>query len=728
MRNILRLTRRDVRHATSNVMAVIVVFGLTVIPALFTWFNVIASWDPFANTANLRVAVASTDKGYQSDLVPVRINVGEQVLAAVRANDDFDWIVTSEEDAIDGTRSGAYYAAIVLPESFSADMLTFYTADAERTPIAYYTNEKKNALAPKITDQGAEGISTLISRSFSETLGEIALGLVSSLSDFLSEGDVQAALPRLEARLGGIADQLRAAATTADAFSALIESSLPLVDGAAELIAASDAAFDDASNALGQGTAAVGTLKSTLATATRSLDDALSATADGYGAVAVAIDDLYGHVDELTDSQAQVIGSLSGLVAQQIDAVVDVRDTLRDEIGPGLPASAQPALKEVVDRLDEAIARQQDARDRLDGAAQDLTNSSDAAQARRQQIADALAAAKTAVDDARSAYSDRLRPQLDDLSATLATIADDVSAIGADLSGTSDALAEAPANVRAALSQAQSATQRISSSLTEAAETFERVEGALAASADTGHLGDLAEVIGADPSLLAASLVEPVSLERIPVFPVVSFGAAMAPLYLVLSLWVGALLMTVAIRVDVNSRTLPDQPEPAPTEKYFGRYAIFALVGLAQSTLVTTGLILFVEIEPAHPFLFILSGWVTSLVFTLVIYTFVVAFGNAGKALAVLLLVIQISGAGGAYPLQLLPQWFQNISPFLPATHAIDAVRAAIAGLHGGDYWVSLGLLALFLVPTLLLGVVLRRPLISFNRGLAEALESSKLM
>src|SRR6478735_2705715 len=126
MRNILQLTLRDVRHATQNVMACIVLFGLVVIPSLFTWFNVIASWDPFANTKDLKIAVASTDAGYESDLVPIRINVGEQVLSQLRGNDQLDWVITDEHDAIDGTKSGEYYAAIVLPETFSADMLTFY--------------------------------------------------------------------------------------------------------------------------------------------------------------------------------------------------------------------------------------------------------------------------------------------------------------------------------------------------------------------------------------------------------------------------------------------------------------------------------------------------------------------------------------------------------------------------------------------------------------------------
>ncbi|WP_017791757.1 ABC-2 transporter permease [Leucobacter salsicius] len=92
------------------------------------------------------------------------------------------------------------------------------------------------------------------------------------------------------------------------------------------------------------------------------------------------------------------------------------------------------------------------------------------------------------------------------------------------------------------------------------------------------------------------------------------------------------------------------------------------------------------------------------------------------------LLVVQISAGGGAYPLAVLPQWFQNMSPWLPVTHATDAVRSAIAGIYNGDYWISIGLLALFLVPTLLVGLVLRIPVLKLNTSLANALESTKLM
>ena len=728
MRGILHLIRRDLRHSVMNVMAIIVMFGLVVIPSLFTWFNVLASWNPFDNTKNLTVAVASTDEGYQSDLVPIRVNVGEQVLSQLRANDQLNWVITSEDDAIDGTKAGRYYAAIVLPKSFSADMLTFYADGAERTELAYYTNEKKNALAPKITGQGAEGVSAQISEVFTETLSDVALSLISSLSDYLTDADTQAALARVESRVGSLAAQLRSGAQTADMFGALVQGTIPLAQSASALVSGAGSAFGDAADAAGGGAGAVQQLAGTLQQATGAIADALAQTAAGYEAVGTSIDDQYAQVGTVSGDQSAALTTLAARVQQQIDGATTLRTTLVDDVRPQLPPAGQQALDDVVAQLDRAILRQQAVHDSLVQAGQDITAGNAAAEATHQQVKHLIAQAKDAIAQAQSSYSGTLKPQLDALGSTLATIDDDVSAVRGDLSQAAAGLSGASDSVVATLQGAQGVTARLSTALTDAAGRFDGVQQAIARAVQTGDLAGLSEVIGSDPSVLATSLAEPVRVDRVAVFPVVSFGAGMAPLYIVLALWVGALLMTVAIRVDVGRDTLPGDPDLTPTQKYLGRYGIFALTGLAQSTLLIGGLILFVRISPAHPFLLLLAGWVTSLVFTLIIYTFVVAFGNAGKALAVLLLVIQISGSGGAYPLQLLPAWFQNISPFLPATHAISAIRSAIAGTYGADFWVSLGLLLAFTLPTLLLGLVLRRPLISFNRGLVDAMASTKLM
>ena len=168
MKNIWILFREDVKRLGTNVVTGIIVLGLVLLPSLFSWYNVIACWDVFGNTGNLSVAVANTDEGYKSDLVPLEINVGEQVVSELRANDQLNWQFVSEEEAVNGVRSGAYYAAVVIPQSFSKDMLTFYSDDVEHAKIVYYTNEKKSAIAPKVTDQGADQVSYQVNEVFTE--------------------------------------------------------------------------------------------------------------------------------------------------------------------------------------------------------------------------------------------------------------------------------------------------------------------------------------------------------------------------------------------------------------------------------------------------------------------------------------------------------------------------------------------------------------------------------
>ena len=248
---------------------------------------------------------------------------------------------------------------------------------------------------------------------------------------------------------------------------------------------------------------------------------------------------------------------------------------------------------------------------------------------------------------------------------------------------------------------------------------FERINSALDDARQTGDLDKLARVVGDDPGLTASRLASPLGLDREAVFAVKSFGAAMTPFYTTLALWVGALIACVFIYANAERTYRRGETAMSRNAIFLGRFLTLALIALIQSTLVTTGLIFFVEIAPQHPIQLIVVGWVIALVVT---------FDNAGKAIAVVLLVIQVSGAGGSYPLPLLPEFFQKASPWLPATHAISALRAAISGSYEGDLWRELGLLVLFTIPALILGLWLRRLMDGYHERLSAAIASTKVM
>lgn len=721
MRDALSVVKNDFSKVRRSVMATCLLLFLIIIPLLFTWFNVLAAWDPFGNTKDLKIAVASEDEGYTSDFFPIEVNAGDQVLSQLRANEQMDWVITNPSDAIEGTKSGEYYASIILPSTFSDDMLTFYADGSQPAQIALHTNEKKNALAPTIANKGAEGISANISETFTRTIGDVSLGLVTSLSDFLDQGDTQDALSRIEARAENLQSQLRNGARTARTMGDLTESAIPLLESAQRII---DTPRPSLSDTTRDGI-------TDISASSDALDGALSATRESYAIVGDRIDALYETANISRETRSETLNTLADNVQLNINAYEGLKDTVNTRIRPLAPAEAAT----LTGQLDEAIAAQESVRDRLRAA-------SDSDSPERPDFS-SLDRASSAIEDVRNSG---IRDQISQLAQTLRGIGDTIELPGGDIQLNTDSLAGASA-----------ALDDVGATLDQNADRLDDLLDRINTASRTGDLSEIAAIVGDDPEAFAQALAAPVEVERQAIYPVASFGVGMAPLYTTLALWVGALLAAVALRTDVAAKLTkhrpnrfdeevdlendaeddtaeipseaPEEPEEiGPFAKYFGRYGTFALVGLAQSTLLTLGLIFFVKLEPAHPFLLVLAGWVSSCIFMLLVYALTVALSNAGKALAVFLLVIQISSAGGSYPLQLLPHWFQSVSPWLPATYSIRAFRSALAGSYGADYWIALAMLLLFIIPALILGVVLRKPLANYTSGLNKALAKTKIM
>ena len=771
---------QDIRSIRRNVMTALVVFGLVIIPMLFSVFNVLASWDPFSRTDELKIAVASTDEGYKSDLAALDVNVGDQVLAQLSRNRQIDWVITSKDEAIEGTESGEYYASIVLPPDFSTSLLNFYVTGTEPTKLDLYTNQKKNALSTIITSQGADGVINQINANFTKTVSSVGLGVVSSLDDYLNEADTQVALERIQSRVGNVSVRLHSGAQTVRSFADLLDASRPLIRSAGGIASAAGAQFDDSNTSIGGATADASGLEATVGGASDSVEASLNATSNSYDLVGQRLDALFENVDSTGNSAADTFDSIAQRVQTQTDGLQKLRDTLDQTVVQPTPAQAQPDIERALAGLDAAIGRSQDLHDRLTQTSSDIRAGGASAQESSQGVRDAIERARNAVENARNSYNTNLRPQLQQLGGTLNQLGDDIAAVRQNLDTVKGQLGDSPGSLDQSLASAQYSARTMADKLDKQSQRFSDLEGELANAGKTGDFSRLAQITGSDPETLASQLVSPVSVAREEVYPVVSFGAGMLPLYTALALWVGALLTAVLVRPavtytkrqimgtdsesdaeltdedteyedeaeynDENARAEDDLDEEAgkeepeeeasyadelafsPTQSYFGRFGIFALIGLVQATLTVVGLLVFTHAEPKHPFLLLLTCMVTSLVFMLIVYTLVLSFGNAGKAIAVLILIIQVSGSGGAYPLPLLPDWFQHISRWLPATHAINAMRSAMAGIYQNDIWIQLGTLLLFVIPTLFLGLVLRRGLTSYNRRVNDGIERTRIM
>lgn len=248
--------------------------------------------------------------------------------------------------------------------------------------------------------------------------------------------------------------------------------------------------------------------------------------------------------------------------------------------------------------------------------------------------------------------------------------------------------------------------------------------GVLNGDTDDTRLQQVLDFMNVDPQSIAEFFASPVTIRSESVYPVESYGAAMAPFYTMLAIWVGCIILNAILKVDT-----PIELIGATTgQKFFGRYLIFALLSLIQTMVIMAGDLVIFGMDCAHPGLFILSGVVTSLTCSMVAYSMAIAFGNIGKALFVVFLIIQIAGSGGSYPIELLPDFFQQVYLFFPFPYAINAMREAIAGLYQNNYLIYLLQLLLFFGVGLFVGLVLKRPLDGINRYMNDQLDKSEMM
>ncbi|OFM51001.1 YhgE/Pip domain-containing protein [Corynebacterium sp. HMSC064H12] len=762
MRNVLEIVRNDFRVIRQNTMTGIMVFGLVLIPLLFTCFNVLASWEPFENTEKLKIAVASNDRGHRTDIGAIDVNLGNEVLSKLSRNHEIDWQITDSEDAIDGTKSGDYYAAIVLPENFSTELMTFYVRGTKAPKLTLYTNEKKNALSSIITSKGASGVIQEIDKNFTQVVASVGLGVITSLDEYLNTSDSKQALTRVQNRVDDTAARLRSGAQTARSLSTLVETTVPLVETADSILENAGARMDILRNGSGDGNVA-GDLEAAVGNVRDSVSTALDATQSSYEGVRDRVNELVDGTQATSGATADTFDAMAAKFGQQADGLTAMRDRLEDTVGAVVPGVAKPGYDRAISDLNTSIARTRGLQESFSAVAADLRGGRDTGSS-ISQAKDAFTAAIAAVENAKNSYEQNLRPQIDALSEPVSRLSNDIEVIGEDIRGIRGTISGSPVDT---LRKTSAATMGLSNRFDDLAARFDEIHNALEEAKDTGDLSRIAEAVGDDPSALAAQLAAPVQVEEDPVFPVQSFGAGMAPFYATLALWIGALLSSVLIRTTVRSRdgqkvgddeaenVVSDAVDDAqgdaasdeidePTsdaqinaaqaedytrvEKYFGRFATFASVGLVQSTLMVLGLQVYVGIEPAHRFLMLLAGWVISLVFMMIVFSFVFTFDNAGKAICVLLLVMQVSAAGGAYPLPLVPQWVQNISPWLPGTYAIDMFRSSIAGIYEADYWKLMFMLALFIIPSLILALGLQRIFEKGINGIKDAIEETKVM
>ena len=683
MRNIWTVFKTDIRTLSKCFFACVVVVAIALLPSLYAWLNIYSNWDPYGNTGGISIAVASLDEGY-TDADGTYENKGDDVVADLREATSINWvIVDTEEEAKGGVESGDYYAAVVIDKQFSRNMYRMLTDWTGKPAITYYENAKKNAVATKITDTAVETLKRSISENYLEVVIDGIMEQSNLLAADLTADDPEAAVKGV---LYQAQDLLHACGRMMDAFEAAGGS------GVSESSAAVlEAAVANINKNLPDGAQ----LQQTAAEIQMRLNTALARVERALDRLNSAI----GNAPELPSAQQQLRDA-----AAQLEKAAATLDRWAEDIEMEAPAAAEQA-RAISAECTRLAAKLQALADKP--TASDLLAD-----------CDALVKSLRTMVDKIPVTSKALQKELDTVAGQVADTMEGMAALAGDAKAMKTALAETADAAGDTMALLRPATEKL---LTSLESTIDDLEGLTT----DEYMDTLVDILGGDPAVYGQYFPEMVQTSVNAVYPIANYGSAMTPFYTVLAIWVGGVILSSLIKIHARTEGLID---PKPAELYFGRYLFFFVLSQIQAAVIVTGDLYILKVQCLHPGMLYLTGALTAFTFSLLIYSLAISFGDVGKAIVVVIMVMQIAGSSGTFPIELLPAIYQKIYRFFPFPYAIDAMRECICGMYGNYYWQQIGFLLLFAAAALVIGLLVRRPFMGLNHFMEEKLEETELL
>ncbi|PIC82683.1 phage infection protein [Sporosarcina sp. P1] len=673
--NIFKL---DLKHISKNWVVALLIGGLTFLPSLYAWLNIYATWDPYAHTDQLPVAIVNEDEGAM--VRDKQIDVGKELIKTLQDNKEMDWTFTTSQEAMDGVEYGDYFAAIFIPKDFSSKLATVTSGEPEKAEINYFVNEKLNSIAPKITEKGASVIVDKVSNRFISTVNGVVLDMFNELGIEIENDlpdikkfeqyifDVQKQLPTIQRTLEGIVTDANSAKQIINKAQQLLPEAKRTTNAGLQTI---NDTIDQLTTAQNRLEAAAPRIKADLekiAAITNETNEFLKKIQQ-ISPDFTEWDRVKQEVDDRVTSSMEKLGGLEqdllnikkiteGLNGEQTDA------TLSQPIDAALikVTNLHQLLSEIQQNAHTMNALVQGEEERLHNSINDL-----------QKIAENTS---IQANSFLKEYTDTIEPFVrKEITQALKTLTS-AKALLIEVQHTFPEVQQTLLSADKHLSQGK---QQVENALNQYPYVYDKVNQLANRIKDIQGSTDINEIIDLlqnNPQAERSFFEEPILLNETKLFPIKNYGTGMTPFYTVLSIWVGCLLLISLLATDISREGVFTS-----RQIYVGRLFTFGLIGCIQTLIVTTGDIVLLGVTVKEPIAFFLFGILISVVFMSIVYTLVSVFGDVGKAMAIVLLVLQIAGSGGTYPIMLLPSFFQWINPFLPFTYAIDLMREAVGGI-----------------------------------------------
>ncbi|MGP1555985.1 YhgE/Pip family protein [Peptostreptococcus stomatis] len=703
---------KDCQEVLKNRLITIIVVALMIFPSLYAWFNIEAFWDPYGNTKNLSVAIVNQDKDYE--FKNQKLNFGNDIVKNLKENRSLDWNFVNSKTAMEGLNTGRYYAILTIPKDFTKSLMSVTQVDVRKARIIYTTNEKTNAIAEKITDQGANKLQAKISNHLIQVISKTSLGAMGGISNMTDDitpklTEMKKSLQRLDAQLvnskklaennknmiGDLDKSLASSKASLDAIKRTMNSAKKINDDIGSMAT-------DATSGIQNSSAS---LKSALRDVSRILESSVN---------------LAQSLNSIGDKGAQQavisIGNIKDKIDQAAIRVNNISQVLND-----INVVNSNVLNNAVTRLNNEYRSLTDASSRLAGIIDQVNSTSSLTYSQVQDIVNIVADSNKGINDIISDFDDLVtRP--------LSRVNGNVSTITGDIRSMVDSTGQLYPSVNNFINTASTLNGRVGSSITILESSIDILRGQVSDSIkmideiqNNKDLKAFNNVIKSNILERADFIKNPVEIKEEKLYKMANYGSSMAPFYSVLAAWVGVIILSTILSTEPSKQY-------RSIDRYLGRLSFFLILSLIQSIIISTGDLLLLGVTAKEPVLFILILMLCSIAFCILIFTLVSCFKTLGKGIAMFLLVIQIGGSGGTFPVQMTPTFFRTINSVIPFTYGINACREAIGGVYMQNLLGDIGALLLFAIIPLIFGIMFKEDINDLLEPLSEKFEKSFLM
>ncbi|MDQ0148565.1 YhgE/Pip family protein [Eubacterium multiforme] len=699
MRKILKVFKRDLKNIIKNPAAIIIVLGLFCIPSLYAWVNIKACWNPYVNTGEIPVAVVNDDTG--ASIKGKSINIGNEIVEQLKKNKSIGWTFVGNWQGNYGLNEGDYYALIEIPPTFSSDLASLLTKNPNKPDIIYKANEKVNAIATKITEVAKSKLTQEIKSNFINAVNKEAFKYLNQFGGDVKKNkpqilELKSTLDQTQDNLNKIENQLNASSGNINNIQKYLNEAkgeLPtvtnsinslqgMVQGNRDLIMNTQMSVQDLSSAMKNDLLQVQMINDKYNELLNKLRDINNNPAN---------DKALNNSIEKMQASMDILDNIIEADKNSLKKINDIfkKNSIEKEIAnlnelQGILAKNKTTLNE----LKNAVNSGKD-KDAINKIIDKLMNSSS-------NISSSLSASSS------SFYNSTL-PALNSIGSSLAQGSNSTNNV---LEGSKVIIPQLNALANFGIASGDVASSQISNVNAKINEFKGKLTGIENDTKDISEnsLNNAINMMEKNPETMASFMSSPINVKNVEVYDAGIFGVALTPFYTVLGIWVGILLMSALLTTECED--FEDGEKISVIQKHFGKMLLFLTIGIVQTIIVLLGDIYILGVKPKNTMVFFGMGLLSCIVFTFIIFTLVSLFGNIGKAIAVVIMVFQIAGAGGIYPIQTNPKIFEVLQPLWPFTYAIDGFREGIAGPIWSSTIHNVEMLCLFGVIFFILGAL----------------------